>query len=158
VHDDFSWMFDQLFVKNRLFLHSFWSVVEWDVFNFDHENVIIWSWCEECFFEVLKRRTKGGSEWEPIKILLDGDRDSNKMNSTSNTRLRLNYPSWSSATDPRNQQTTFRAKTHKHAQRKLARLAACATPVRLVNRAGQAGGYSSCTTNVPESLSDFSRP
>jgi hypothetical protein len=118
-----------------------------------------------------------GGEWEPIKILLEGDRGSKKMNSTSNTRLRLNYPSWSrprspwSATDPRNQQTTFRAKTHQHAQRKLAQLAACATPVRPmacavrpvtpvrpVERAGQAGGCSNRTTNAPESLSDFSRP
>jgi hypothetical protein len=33
-----------------------------------------------------------------------------------------------------------------------------ATPVRPVDSAGQAGGYSSCTTSVPESLSDFSRP
>jgi hypothetical protein len=32
------------------------------------------------------------------------------------------------------------------------------TPVRPVDRDGQAGGYSSRTTNVPESLSDFSRP
>jgi hypothetical protein len=32
------------------------------------------------------------------------------------------------------------------------------TPVRPVDRAGQAGGYSSCTTSVPESLIDFSRP
>jgi hypothetical protein len=31
------------------------------------------------------------------------------------------------------------------------------TPVRPVDRAGWAGGYSSCTTNVPESLIDFSR-
>jgi hypothetical protein len=31
-------------------------------------------------------------------------------------------------------------------------------PVRSVDRAGQAGGYSSRTTSVPESLSDFSRP
>jgi hypothetical protein len=99
------------------------------------------------------------------------------MNTASNTRLQLNYPSWSrprshwSATDPRNQQTTFRAKTHQHAQRKLARLAAYATPlglmacpvrpvtpVRPVDRTGQASGYSSRTTDVPESLSDFSRP
>jgi hypothetical protein len=37
-----------------------------------------------------KRRTReGGSEWELIKILLGGDRDSNKMNTASNTRLRL---------------------------------------------------------------------
>jgi hypothetical protein len=32
------------------------------------------------------------------------------------------------------------------------------TPVRPVDRAGQAGGYNSRTTNVPESLSDFSQP
>jgi hypothetical protein len=31
-------------------------------------------------------------------------------------------------------------------------------PVRPVDRAGQASGYSIHTTNVPESLSDFSRP
>jgi hypothetical protein len=65
------------------------------------------------------------------------------MNTTSNTRLRLNYPSWSrprshwSATYPRNQQTTFRARTHQHAQQKLAQLAAYATPVRPMVYAGQ---------------------
>jgi hypothetical protein len=32
------------------------------------------------------------------------------------------------------------------------------TPVRPVDRAGQVGRYSSRTTNVPESLNDFSRP
>jgi hypothetical protein len=32
---------------------------------------------------------EGGSEWEPIKILLGGDGDSNKMNTATNTRLRL---------------------------------------------------------------------
>jgi hypothetical protein len=32
---------------------------------------------------------RGGSEWEPIKILLEGDEYSNKMNTASNTRLRL---------------------------------------------------------------------
>jgi hypothetical protein len=80
------------------------------------------------------------------------------------------YPSWPSprshwsATGPRKQHTTFRAKTHQHTQRKLARLAACATPVRPVtpvrpmDSAGQANGYNSRTTSVPESLSDFSRP
>jgi hypothetical protein len=31
-------------------------------------------------------------------------------------------------------------------------------PVRPVDRAGHASGYSSRTTNIPESLSDFSRP
>jgi hypothetical protein len=91
---------------------------------------------------------RGGSEWEPIKIRLEGDRGSNKMNTASNTHLRLNYLCWSrphshwSATDPRNQQTTFRAKTHQHTQRKLARLGACATPVRPMACAGQTGGQS----------------
>jgi hypothetical protein len=48
------------------------------------------------------------------------------------------YPSWPSprshwsATGPRNQQTTFQAKTHQHAQWKLAWLAASAAPVRLL--------------------------
>jgi hypothetical protein len=32
---------------------------------------------------------RGGSEWESIKILLEGDGNSNKMNTASNTRLRL---------------------------------------------------------------------
>jgi hypothetical protein len=55
------------------------------------------------------------------------------------------YPSWPSkrshwsATGPRNQQTTFRAKIHQHAQRKLARLTACAAPVRPMACAGQTG-------------------
>jgi hypothetical protein len=87
------------------------------------------------------------------------------------------YPSWPSpcshwsATGPRNQQTTFRAKTHQHIQRKLARLAACAAPVTPMACAsqtgdtGQTGGQGRSgrwlqhrTTSVPESLSDFSRP
>jgi hypothetical protein len=38
-----------------------------------------------------KRRTREGREWELIKILLEGGRGSNKMNTTSHTRLRLNY-------------------------------------------------------------------
>jgi hypothetical protein len=37
----------------------------------------------------IRRTREGGSEWEPIKILLDGDRNSNKTNAASNTRLRL---------------------------------------------------------------------
>jgi hypothetical protein len=74
------------------------------------------------------------------------------------------YPSWPSthshwgATEPRNQHTTLRAKTHQHTQGKLARPAACATPVRPMACAGQTGGYNSRTTSVPQSLSDFSRP
>jgi hypothetical protein len=30
---------------------------------------------------------RGGSEWEPIKILLEGDENSNKVNTASNTCL-----------------------------------------------------------------------
>jgi hypothetical protein len=30
---------------------------------------------------------RGGSEWEPIKNLLEGDGDSNKTNTASNTSL-----------------------------------------------------------------------
>jgi hypothetical protein len=37
----------------------------------------------------IRRTREGGSEWEPIKILLEGDGDSNKTNMASNTRLRL---------------------------------------------------------------------
>jgi hypothetical protein len=62
------------------------------------------------------------------------------------TRLRLNYPSWSRlrshwiATSPRNQHRAFRTKTHQHAQRKLARFVACATPVRPMACTGKTDG------------------
>jgi hypothetical protein len=109
---------------------------------------LIFSMCVSVYFHHWRTEAtnqRGGSEWVPIKILLEGHRDSNKMNTTTNTRLQLNYPSWSrpcshwSATDPKNQQTTFRTKTHQHAQRKLARLAACATPIRPIASVGQTG-------------------
>jgi hypothetical protein len=35
----------------------------------------------------IRRTREGGSEWEPIKILLEGDGNSNKMNMASNTHL-----------------------------------------------------------------------
>jgi hypothetical protein len=38
---------------------------------------------------IRRTREGGGSEWEPIKILLEGDENSNKTNAASNTRLRL---------------------------------------------------------------------
>jgi hypothetical protein len=37
----------------------------------------------------IRRTREGGSEWEQIKILLEGDGNSYKMNTASNTRLRL---------------------------------------------------------------------
>jgi hypothetical protein len=53
---------------------------------------------------------RGGSEWEPIKILLEGDGNSNKMNMNSNTCLRLTTQVGQAhvATGLRNQHTTFR--------------------------------------------------
>jgi hypothetical protein len=87
------------------------------------------------------------------------------------------YPSWPSprshwsATGPRNQHTTFRAKNTNTQNRNLHgllpvlhQLDRWSAPVRLVtsvrpvDRAGQTGGYSSHTISGPESLSDFSRP
>jgi hypothetical protein len=37
----------------------------------------------------IRRTREGGSEWEPIKILLEGDGNNKMMNTASNTRLRL---------------------------------------------------------------------
>jgi hypothetical protein len=37
----------------------------------------------------IRRTREGGSEWKPIKILLEGDGNSNKMNAASNTLLQL---------------------------------------------------------------------
>jgi hypothetical protein len=39
--------------------------------------------------EPTRRTREGGSEWEPIKILLEGEGDSNKTNMASNTRLHV---------------------------------------------------------------------
>jgi hypothetical protein len=120
---------------------------------------------------------KGGSEWEPIKILLEGDGDSNKTNTTSNTRLRLTtqvgqthaatgvlldlgtnkQPSEPKLTN------THSGNLHNllpllHRSDRWPTPVRPVTPVKPVDRAGQAGGYSSRTTSVPGSLSDFSRP
>jgi hypothetical protein len=99
------------------------------------------------------------------------------MNTASNTRLRLNYPS---SSRPRstgvllilgtNKQPSEPKLTNTHSGNLHGLLPVLhrsdrwpapvrlVTPVRPVERAGQAGGYSSHTTNVPESISDFSRP
>jgi hypothetical protein len=52
---------------------------------------------------------RGGSEWEPIKIPLEGDGDSNKTNTTSNTRLRLTTQVGQAhaATDQKREMTTL---------------------------------------------------
>jgi hypothetical protein len=49
-----------------------------------------YSQMQKLVYERPKRWTReGGSEWESIKILLEKDGGSNKMNMASNTRLRL---------------------------------------------------------------------
>jgi hypothetical protein len=61
-----------------------------------------------------RSKTPTGSEWEPIKILLEGDGYSNKMNMASNTRLRLTtlvgqaHVATGVPLDLGNQHTTFR--------------------------------------------------
>jgi hypothetical protein len=45
--------------------------------------------CDLCAEGPIRRTREGGSEWEPIKILLEGDADSNKTNKAYYTRLRL---------------------------------------------------------------------
>jgi hypothetical protein len=114
---------------------------------------------------------RGGSEWEPIKILLEGDGESNKMNTASNTRLRLTTQVGQAhvATGVpldlgTNKQPSEPKHTNTHSGNLhgllpvLHRLDRWSAPVRPVDSAGQAGGYSSRTTSVPESLRDFSRP
>jgi hypothetical protein len=114
---------------------------------------------------------RGGSEWELIKILLEGGGDSNKTNTASNTRLRLTTQVGQvhAATGVlldlgTNKQPSEPKLTNTHNGNLhgllpvLHRSNRWPAPVRPVDRVGQAGGYSSRTTSVPESLSDFSRP
>jgi hypothetical protein len=120
---------------------------------------------------------RGGSEWEPIKIFLKGDGDSNKTNMTSNTRLRLTTQVGQAHAATRvlldlgtNKQPSEPKLTNSHSgifhgllpvlhlSDRWPRPVRPVTPLRSVDRAGQAGGYNSRTTSVSESLSDFSRP
>jgi hypothetical protein len=124
-----------------------------------------------------QRAGGGGGEWESIKILLEGDGDSKKTNTASNTRHRLTTQVGQAHATTRvlldlgtNKQPSEPKLTNTHSgnlhglQPELHRSyrwpapVRPVTPVRPVDRVGQAGGYSSCTTSVPESLSDFSRP
>jgi hypothetical protein len=120
---------------------------------------------------------RGGSEWEPIKILLKGDGDSNKTNIASNTCLRLTtqvgqahvatgvpldlgtnkQPSEPKHTNTHNGNLHDLLRVLHRSDRWPAPVIPV-TPVIPVDRAGQAGGCSNRTTSVPESLSDFSRP
>jgi hypothetical protein len=106
-----------------------------------------------------------------IKILLKGDGDSNKTNPASETRLRLTTQVGQAHTATGvllDLGTNKQASEPKHTNTQSRNLHGLMpvlhwsdqwpAPVRPVDRAGQAGGYSSRTTSVPESLSDFSRP
>jgi hypothetical protein len=111
------------------------------------------------------------------KNLLEGDGNSNKMNTASNTRLRLttqvgqaHAASGVLLNVGTNKQPSEPKLTNTHSRNLHGLLPVLhrsdrwpvpvrlVTPVRPVDRAGQAGGYSSRTTSVPESLGDFSRP
>jgi hypothetical protein len=105
------------------------------------------------------------------KILLERDGNSNKMNTASNTRLRLTTQVGQVHTStevPLDLGTNKQPSEPKHTNTHngnlhsllpvLHRSDRWPAPVRPVDRAGQAGAYNSCTTSVPESLSDFSRP
>jgi hypothetical protein len=105
------------------------------------------------------------------KILLQGDGDSNKTNTASNTHLRLTTQVGQAHAATR---VLLDLGTNKqHSEPKLTNTYSgnlhglllvlhqsdrWPAPVRPVDRAGQAGGYSSCTTSVPEGLCDFCRP
>jgi hypothetical protein len=118
-----------------------------------------------------------GGEWDPIKILLEGDEDSNKTNTTSNTCLRLTtqvgqaHVATGVPLDLGTNTQLFEPKhtnTHSgnlhgllpvpHRSDRWPAPVRPMTPVRPVDSASQVGGYSSRTTSVPESLSHFSRP
>jgi hypothetical protein len=114
---------------------------------------------------------RGRSEWEPIKILLEGDGDSNKTNTASNTRLRLTtqvgqaHAATGVLLDLVTNKLPSETKhTNTHSRNLHGLLPVLhqsdrwPAPVRPVDRAGQASGYRSRTTSVPKSLSDFSRP
>jgi hypothetical protein len=126
---------------------------------------------------IRRTREGGGSEWEPIKILLEGDGDSNKTNTASNTRLRLTTQVGQVHTATKvlldlgtNKQPSEPKHTNTHSGNLHGLLPVLhrsdrwpapvgpVTSVRPVDSDGQAGVYSSRTTSVPESPSDFSRP
>jgi hypothetical protein len=114
---------------------------------------------------------RGGSEWEPIKILLEEDGDSSKTNTASNTRDLLTTQvgqvhvatevllDLGTNTQPSEPKHTNTQSGNLHGLLPvLHRSNRWPAPVKPVDRAGHVGGYSSLTTSVPESLSDFSRP
>jgi hypothetical protein len=125
----------------------------------------------------IRQTREGGSEWEPVKVLLEGDEDSNKTNTASNTCLRLTTQVGQvhAATEVlldlgTNTQPSEPKHTNTHSGNLHGLLPVLhwsdrwpapvrpVTPVRPVDSVSETGGYSSHTTSVLESLSDFSRP
>jgi hypothetical protein len=115
-------------------------------------------------------KQRGGSEWELIKVLFEGDGDSNKTSTASNTRLRLTTQVGQAHTSTEvlldlgtKKQSSEPKQTNTHSGNLhgllpvLHRSDRWPAPVRPVDSAGQAGGYSNYTTSVLESLNDFSR-
>jgi hypothetical protein len=152
---------------------GFWWL--WDILSTCLTNLV----CPKSFTiqGPIRQTREWGSEWEPIKILLEGDEDSNKTNTASNTQLRLTTQVGKAdvATGvPLDRGTNTQPSEPKHTNTHSGNLHGLlpvphqsdrwpapvrpVTPVRLVDSASQVGGYSSRTTSVPESLCDFSRP
>jgi hypothetical protein len=162
------------------------------IFNFLTMSLVYLAWCTnvpsfDCLFCSLRKNRNSlkdrygeperGSEWEPIKILLEGDGSSNKTNTASNTRLRLTTQVGQAhaATEVLLDLETIKqpsepkyTNTHSgnlhgllpvlHQSERWPAPVRPVTPVRPVDSACLAGGYNSRTTSVPKSLSDFSRP
>jgi hypothetical protein len=134
-------------------------------------DTIMWDQSNELRKWRTETANQRGKLWEQIKILLEGDGNSNKTNTASNTRLRLTTQVGQVHTATEvlldlgtNKQPSDPKHSNTHSGNLhdllpvLHRSDRWPAPVRPVDRAGQAGGYNSRTTNVPESLSDFSRP
>jgi hypothetical protein len=85
---------------------------------------------------------RGGSEWEPIKILLEGDENSNKTNAASNTRLQLSTKVGQAhvATEvPLDLGTNTQPSDPRNAAEKTKPRVYRLTPVRPVSTTGQTG-------------------
>jgi hypothetical protein len=88
-----------------------------------------------------RRTREGGSEWEPIKILLEGDGNSDKMKAASNTLLQLTTQVGQAHVDtevPLDQGTNTQPsdpRTQRNTKPRVYR----PTPVRPVSTTGQTG-------------------
>jgi hypothetical protein len=88
---------------SRVFLFGLFNWLKWELRNPSHlafycthaaamtspKSVELKLGAKELLKDRYGEPEIGGSEWEPIKILLEGDGDSNKTNTASNTRFRL---------------------------------------------------------------------